>query len=68
MKLTYSFLELEIKTENLAEIITTSRADYLVVLGDRNMKNRTCQAKNKGKLTEMDVRHIYYYLDLKRRY
>jgi predicted ribosome-associated RNA-binding protein Tma20 len=46
----------EIKTENLAEIITSSRADYLIVIGDKNMKNRSCQAKKRGKLVEMNVR------------
>lgn len=45
----------EIKTENLAEIITTSIADFLIVIGDRNMKNKSCQAKKKGRLVEMDV-------------
>jgi hypothetical protein len=59
----------EIKTENLAEIITSSRADYLIVIGDKNMKNRSCQAKKRGKLVEMNVsifgitntRKIYFY-------
>jgi hypothetical protein len=41
----------EIKTENLAEIITSSRADYLIVIGDRNMKNRSCQAKKTWKIS-----------------
>lgn len=45
-----------IKTENLAEVITNSKADCLIVIGDRNMKNRSCQAKRRGKLVEMDVR------------
>jgi len=44
-----------IKTENLAEIITGSKADCLIVLGDRNLKNRSCQAKRRGKLVEMDI-------------
>ena len=46
---------LDIKAENLAEIITTSTADFLIVIGDRNMKNRSCQAKRSGKLVEMNV-------------
>jgi hypothetical protein len=46
----------EIKTENLAEIITSSTsADFLIVIGDRNMKNQSCQVKKRGKLVEMDV-------------
>lgn len=46
----------EIKTENLAEIITSStNADFLIVIGDRNMKNQSCQVKKRGKLVEMDV-------------
>lgn len=45
----------EIKTENLAEIITSSIADFLIVIGDRNMKNKSCQAKKRGKLVEMNV-------------
>lgn len=45
----------EIKTENLAEIITSSIADFLIVIGDRNMKNKSCQAKKKGRLVEKDV-------------
>lgn len=44
-----------IKPENLLEIITSSTANYVIVLGDRNMKNRTCQAKKSGKLVETDV-------------
>jgi hypothetical protein len=39
----------------LAEIVTNSKADQVVVLGDRNMKNHSCQAKRKGKLVEMKV-------------
>lgn len=46
----------EIKTENLAEIITSStNADFLIVIGDRNMKNQSCQVKKRGKLVEMEV-------------
>jgi hypothetical protein len=47
-----------IKPENLQEIITGSVADYLVVIGDRNMKHRTCHAKKSGKLVEISVRDI----------
>ncbi|EFA75252.1 hypothetical protein PPL_11327 [Heterostelium album PN500] len=47
-----------IKTENLAEIITNSKADCLVVLGDRNLKNKSCQAKRRGKLVEMEIEEV----------
>lgn len=50
--------DIEIKTENLAEIITSSTADFLTVIGDRNMKNKSCQAKKRGKLMEMDVEDV----------
>lgn len=45
----------DVRTEHLAEIICSSHADFLIVLGDRNMKNKSCQAKRKGKLMEMKV-------------
>lgn len=32
-----------IKPENLVSLITASKADSLIVIGDRNMKNETCQ-------------------------
>lgn len=49
----------EIKTENLAELITSStNSDFLVVIGDRNMKNQSCQVKKKGKLVEMALDHM----------
>eukprot|EP01125_Pyxidicula_operculata_P009917 TRINITY_DN3261_c2_g1_i1.p1 TRINITY_DN3261_c2_g1~~TRINITY_DN3261_c2_g1_i1.p1 ORF type:complete len:713 (-),score=145.17 TRINITY_DN3261_c2_g1_i1:69-2207(-) len=44
---------LDVRTEHLAEIICSSHADFLIVVGDRNMKNKSCQAKRKGKLIEM---------------
>mmetsp|Transcript_8912 Transcript_8912/g.26756 ORF Transcript_8912/g.26756 Transcript_8912/m.26756 type:complete len:766 (-) Transcript_8912:334-2631(-) len=44
-----------VKPEHLSDIIATSRADYLIVLGDRNMRNRSCQAKEGGRLVEMSV-------------
>lgn len=47
-----------IKPENLQEIITSSTADYLIVIGDKNMKHKTCQAKKSGKLCEMKVRYV----------
>lgn len=50
----------EIKTENLAEIITSSIADFLIVIGDRNMKNKSCQAKKRGKLVEMNVEDMIH--------
>ena len=36
-------------------VITNTHADYLIVIGDRNMKNDTCQAQRSGKLIEMKV-------------
>ena len=51
----FFYVNADIKTENLAEVITNSKADCLIVIGDRNMKNRSCQAKRRGKLVEMDV-------------
>jgi hypothetical protein len=44
-----------IKPDNLLDIITQSTSDYLVVIGDRNMKNKTCHAKKSGKLVEISV-------------
>lgn len=44
-----------IRPNHLQEIITNSTADYLVVIGDRNMKHRTCHAKKSGKLVEVTV-------------
>lgn len=55
----FTQMELEgqefIKPENLIEVISQSTADYLIVIGDRNMKNRTCHAKKSGKLVEVSV-------------
>jgi len=48
----------DIKTGNLAEIVSLSPADFLVVVGDKNMKQGTCQAKRKGKLIEMKVEAV----------
>lgn len=42
----------EIKSEHLADLIAASHSDFLAVIGDRNMKNRTVQAKRRGKLQE----------------
>nr|CAG4716441.1 unnamed protein product [Naegleria fowleri] len=44
-----------IKPDHLQELITNSVADYVAVIGDRNMKHRTCQAKKNGKLVEVSV-------------
>ncbi|KAG2373487.1 hypothetical protein C9374_012094 [Naegleria lovaniensis] len=44
-----------IKPDHLQELITNSIADYVAVIGDRNMKHRTCQAKKNGKLVEVSV-------------
>jgi len=48
----------DIKAEHLAELICTSHADFLIVVGDKNMKNKSCQAKRKGKLLEMMVKDV----------
>lgn len=62
------FLQMEmsdhqfIKPENLMETITKSTADYIIVIGDRNMKNRTCHAKRSGKLVEMDVSNLLRFV------
>jgi hypothetical protein len=53
-----------IRTENLAEIIGNSKGDFLVVLGDKNVKNKSVQARRKGKLVECKVSLIHL---LKRR-
>jgi len=42
-----------IKPEHLVSIITSSKSDSLIVLGDRNMKNETCQERKSGKLVEV---------------
>ncbi|EFC40815.1 predicted protein [Naegleria gruberi] len=44
-----------IKPDHLQEVITNSIADYVAVVGDRNMKHRTCQAKKNGKLVEVSI-------------
>lgn len=41
--------------EHLVSIITSSHTDYLIVLGDRNMRNDTCQARKNGRLVETKV-------------
>jgi hypothetical protein len=45
----------DIKPEHLVSVITNSHADSLIVLGDRNMKNNTCQGRRQGKLHEVPV-------------
>ena len=34
-----------IKPEHLSTVITSSAADFLIVIGDRNMRNDTCQVR-----------------------
>ncbi|PRP85915.1 hypothetical protein PROFUN_06037 [Planoprotostelium fungivorum] len=51
-----------IRTENLSEIIGHSKSDYLVVIGDRNMKNRTIQVRRRAKLVEMTVDEAINYM------
>ncbi|KAJ6238983.1 gata zinc finger domain-containing protein [Anaeramoeba flamelloides] len=57
LKLETSFGNI-IKTENLSKIISQSIADFIIVLGDRNLKNQTCQVRKKGKLIEMKAKDI----------
>ena len=45
----------QIKPEHLSTVIGESKADYVVVIGDRNMRNETVQARRAGKLVEMPV-------------
>jgi hypothetical protein len=34
-----------IKPDHLSTLISAMRADYLIVIGDRNMRNSTCQVR-----------------------
>eukprot|EP00949_MAST-11_sp_MAST-11-sp1_P005155 g5155.t1 len=47
----------DIKPEHLVSVITSTNSDYLIVIGDRNMKNSTCQGRKSGKLVEMTLEH-----------
>jgi len=51
-----------IRTENLSEIIGHSKSDHLVVIGDRNMKNRTIQVRRRAKLVEMTVEEAICFI------
>jgi hypothetical protein len=44
-----------VKPGDLAGAIAASFADYLIVIGDRNMANNSCQARRSGKLVEMPI-------------
>ena len=46
----------DIKPEHLVSVIKSSHADQLIVIGDRNMKNNTCQGRHDGKLIELSIR------------
>lgn len=48
----------DIRAEHLAELVCNSNADFLIVVGDRNVKNKTCHAKRKGKLVEMQMQEV----------
>jgi hypothetical protein len=48
----------DIKTSHLAELVSLSHSDFFVVIGDKNMKQMSCQAKRKGKLVEMKVEEV----------
>ncbi|KAJ6248964.1 zinc finger ccch domain protein-related [Anaeramoeba flamelloides] len=47
-----------IKSEELSTIISKSIADFLIVVGDRNLKNKTCHVRKKGKLVEMGIENV----------
>jgi len=42
-----------IKPDHLSAVITATTADFLVVIGDRNMKNDTVQGRRGGRLVEV---------------
>jgi len=44
-----------IKPEHLSTVIAAGHADFLVVIGDRNMRNDTVQARRSGKLIETPI-------------
>lgn len=44
-----------IKPGDLSAVIAASHGDFLIVVGDKNMKNETCQARQAGKLVEKPV-------------
>lgn len=44
-----------VKPEHLSTVIASSAADFLIVIGDRNMRNDTVQARRSGKLVEMPI-------------
>lgn len=44
-----------IRPTHLSMVISATKADFLVVVGDRNMRNDTCQGRKSGKLVETPV-------------
>lgn len=44
-----------VKPGDLSAVIAASHGDFLIVVGDKNMKNETCQARRAGKLVEMTI-------------
>ncbi|KAA0167453.1 hypothetical protein FNF31_00892 [Cafeteria roenbergensis] len=44
-----------IRPSHLSMVISATKADFLIVVGDRNMRNETCQGRRSGKLVEMGV-------------
>jgi hypothetical protein len=44
-----------IRPDHLSVVISATKADFLIVIGDRNMRNETCQGRRSGKLVEMPV-------------
>lgn len=47
--------ETAIKPLVLAEVISLTCADYLIVLGDRNLRNGSCHCQMQGRLVEKPV-------------
>ena len=44
-----------IKPEHLSSVISASHGDFLIVIGDRNMKNDSCQVCGADKVWGMGV-------------
>ena len=44
-----------VKPGDLSTVIAASHGDFLIVVGDKNMRNETCQARRAGKLVEVSV-------------
>jgi hypothetical protein len=47
--------KVEVMTEHLGDIISNTKADFLIVVGDRNQARQTIQAKCKSRIVEMGI-------------